>query len=529
MNPTSKNRNMHFKAAQISATELSPNEMAMINEYALSPLEPEEVFAFKVSMAGNDLDRDFEIFPYATLQKFALLFVGRTVVKDHDHRSDNQIARIYATNLVEGEPMRMTKGGEIYTELIAKCYMVKTASNADLIAEIKAGIRKEVSLGCRIGKAICSICSKDNVKSYCSHFPGKEYKGETCYFSLEEPTDAYELSFVAIPAQQHAGTVKSYGEKPYSAEEVEAAEVEQPAEDEVQEGSTALATDLNHEEEQDRLTINRVQGEVQEGSDAPSTGLNPDEDENRLTVNQVQEQVQEGSAPGSTGLTLEEDQTRLTINQIQGEVQEGSSSRSTELNPDEDEKRLTVNQVQDGEQEGSDAPATDLNPEESAEAEESGSDEASAADDNPQEEVASKALDDFAEKLKNMRERLDALGDSLEKIEATILEITSKGAGNTPDEGKAPSSPEQAEQSPAQEGERTDEQGKRLTVNQGQDQVQEGSAPLATELNPEKDNADHEPAITIADEKEVREELKAKQAQARLRALEMALSIRTRA
>ncbi|MGN0078874.1 MAG: hypothetical protein ACI36V_08870, partial [Coriobacteriales bacterium] len=469
---------MHFKAAQISATELSPNEMAMINEYALSPLEPEEVFAFKVSMAGNDLDRDFELFPYATLQKFALLFVGRTVVKDHDHRSDNQIARIYSTNLVEGEPMRMTKGGEIYTELIAKCYMVKTASNADLIAEIKAGIRKEVSLGCRIGKAICSICSKDNVKSYCNHFPGKEYRGETCYFSLEDPTDAYELSFVAIPAQQHAGTVKSYGEKPYSAEEAGAAEAEQPAEDEVQDGSATLTTGLNHEEEQDRLTINRVQGEVQEGSGSHPTELNPDEDEKRLTVNQVQEQVQEGSAPSSTGLNPEEDETRLTINQVQDQVQEGSAGSSTESNPEQDQARLTVNQVQDGEQEGSDAPATELNPEESAEAEESSSDDAAAGDDNAQEgEVTSKALDDFADKLKHMRERLDALGDSLEKIEATILEITSKGAGNRPDEGKAPSSPEQAKQRPEQEGEQAAEQAERLTVNQVQELVQSSSEP----------------------------------------------------
>ena len=209
-----RGRQMHFKAAQIAGLELSPNDMAQINQYALSPLNPEDVFAFKVSMAANEVDRDYEVFPRDTLAKFANLFVGKTVVKDHVHKSDNQIARIYATDLTEGEHMHLTKTGEIHTQLIARCYMVKTSTNADLISEIQAGIRKEVSLGCRIGKAVCSICETDNVKTYCKHFPGKQYDGNLCYFSLEDPMDAYELSFVAIPAQQHAGTVKSYGENP---------------------------------------------------------------------------------------------------------------------------------------------------------------------------------------------------------------------------------------------------------------------------------------------------------------------------
>lgn len=454
---------MHFKAAQISAAELSPNDMAMINSYALSPLEPEEVFAFKVSMAGNELDRDFEVFPYATLQKFANLFVGKTVIKDHQHVSDNQIARIYATNLVQGEPMRMTKTGEVYTELIAKCYMVKTSKNADLIAEIQAGIRKEVSLGCRIGKAVCSICGKDNVKQYCNHFPGKEYKGETCYFSLEDPTDAYELSFVAIPAQQHAGTVKAYGDKPCSAAEMAERDAEKPAKQ-------------------------------------------ADELGKRLTINQVQEQVQEGSASLATDLNHEEGQSRLTVNQVQDEVQKGSAPHPTDLNPDSGQQ-------------------------------------------GDEGEVTSKALDSFAEKLKHMRERLDALGESLEKIEATILEITGKGLGDMPSE---------AQEAPVPDGDEAAEQGERLTVNQVQEQVQEGSAPSATdlnhgedpsrltvnqvpdgeqdgseppatELNPEEDSAGYEPAITFADEEEAQKELKAKQAQARLRALELGLSIRTHA
>lgn len=437
MNPTnsSTKQHMHFKAAQISAAELSPNDMAMINAYALAPLTAEDVFAFKVSMAGNEIDRDHEVFPIDTLRKFANLFVGRTVVKDHDHRSDNQIARIYATNLVEGDPMHMTKNGEVYTELIAKCYMVKTSTNADLIAEIQAGIRKEVSLGCRIGKAVCSVCGTDNVKTYCSHFPGKDYKGETCYFSLEDPMDAYELSFVAIPAQQHAGTVKAYGDKPCSQAEAEPKEKEVDA--------------IKAEEQENRLTVN------QEG-------------EKRLTVNRVEEEPAVEKEAGETQATDSQEDAPIA------------------------EKR----------------------------------------------EATSKALDDFADKLKHMWERLDALGESLEKIEATIDEITSKNAEQEPE--SQPESPEVGEE-PVEDRLTVDQEDEnRLTVNQVADEREEPDAaaaeePTEGESAPEQDAKEPEPrqepqdgGSESQDDPENQDTSKEKQAQARLRALELALAIRNR-
>ena len=36
------------------------------------------------------------------------------------------------------------------------------------------------------------------------------YKGKLCYGLLKEPTDAYEFSFVAVPAQRGAGVTKSF-------------------------------------------------------------------------------------------------------------------------------------------------------------------------------------------------------------------------------------------------------------------------------------------------------------------------------
>ena len=88
---------------------------------------------------------------------------------------------------------------------------MNTESNKDIIAEIKGGIKKEVSVGFRSQKAVCSICGTDNRKKWCDHYNGRMYDGKLCYFTMEDITDTYELSFVAIPAQPKAGTVKNYG------------------------------------------------------------------------------------------------------------------------------------------------------------------------------------------------------------------------------------------------------------------------------------------------------------------------------
>ena len=88
--------------------------------------------------------------------------------------------------------------------------MVKTASNADLITEIKAGIKKEVSTGCRPKKLICNICGTDNTKIYCQHWGGVEYDGKMCLLTIDGCKEAYELSLVAVPAQPRAGTTKRY-------------------------------------------------------------------------------------------------------------------------------------------------------------------------------------------------------------------------------------------------------------------------------------------------------------------------------
>lgn len=92
--------------------------------------------------------------------------------------------------------------------------MVKTSANQDLIKEIDAGIKKEVSVSCSVEKHICSICGTNNKVKNCSHKKGRLYNGRKCYIILDNPTDAYEWSFVAVPAQVNAGVTKHYSDNP---------------------------------------------------------------------------------------------------------------------------------------------------------------------------------------------------------------------------------------------------------------------------------------------------------------------------
>lgn len=206
-----------FKAANVQTHEVTEEDLKKINKFTLSPVTAEEVYVFKTVVGDNELDdRNFEPFNLNALKDLKNLYIGKTVIKDHGRRADNQVARIFDTELVQ-DTSKLTGAGETLTKLITKQYMIKTSSNADLIAEIKGGIKKEVSTGCKAKHVYCNICGTDNSKTYCPHYWGQEYDTiegkKVCYFTLDGAKEAYELSLVAVPAQPRAGTTKNYGAK----------------------------------------------------------------------------------------------------------------------------------------------------------------------------------------------------------------------------------------------------------------------------------------------------------------------------
>ena len=206
------------KSAEIELQEVTEADLRKINKYTLSPLKAEDVFVFKTVIGDNETDdRNYEPFNLNAMRDLERLYPGKTVIKDHRRTADNQVARVYDTEMIT-DPVRNTKAGEPFTKIVAKNYMVRTSRNADLIKEIQAGIKKEVSTGVRPKRLICNICGSDNMKTYCPHWPGMDYDKETgkttCLMTIDGVKEAYELSLVAVPAQPRAGTIKHYGPKP---------------------------------------------------------------------------------------------------------------------------------------------------------------------------------------------------------------------------------------------------------------------------------------------------------------------------
>lgn len=196
------------KTAEASGQEITPEDLALINQHTIREFSAKELFVFKTVLCDNEIDRDGEAFSRGSLEKMAKLFLGKTIISDHEPKAENQQARIYRTKVVEGGKIAST--GEPYTKLVGWCYLPRLESNQNLITEIEAGIRKELSVGCSIKKQTCSICGKDRTREFCGHRKGETYDGKTCYVKLEEPSDAYEVSFVAVPAQPNAGVTKQF-------------------------------------------------------------------------------------------------------------------------------------------------------------------------------------------------------------------------------------------------------------------------------------------------------------------------------
>jgi len=184
-------------------------ELEQINQYTRKAVTQDDVYLFTLTLCDNEIDRDFERFTPAALEQLAALFRGKTGLFDHSCKSEQQAARVFAT-WVETDKSRVTSAGEPYTCLKARAYMIRTKENEALIAEIEGGIKKEVSVGCAMGSLCCSVCGADRRTAGCEHSKGHIYNGQLCHDVLSDARDAYEWSFVAVPAQREAGVTKAF-------------------------------------------------------------------------------------------------------------------------------------------------------------------------------------------------------------------------------------------------------------------------------------------------------------------------------
>ena len=193
---------MQIKKAAEAINSGAPTavQLEAINAQAKAQLTAEQVYVCSLRLCDDQMDRDYERFDTAALGTLAKLFIGKTGVVDHKWSADKQIARIFETQVVK-------EAGISYIK--AWAYIRRGGSNDEIIADIEAGIKKEVSVGCAMGMAVCSVCGSEY--GTCGHLKGETYDGEVACAILQEPMDAYEFSFVAVPAQRDAGVLKALG------------------------------------------------------------------------------------------------------------------------------------------------------------------------------------------------------------------------------------------------------------------------------------------------------------------------------
>ena len=175
-------------------------QLEAIHAQSKGKLTAEQVYVFSLRLCDDQVDRDQERFDTAALPALAKLFIGKTGIVDHRWSSENQVARIFETQVVQEDGVSYIK---------AWAYIRRGGANEEIIADIEAGIKKEVSVGCAMGRSVCSVCGSDY--GSCGHRKGEYYDGQLCCCILKEPMDAYEFSFVAVPAQVSAGVLKGMG------------------------------------------------------------------------------------------------------------------------------------------------------------------------------------------------------------------------------------------------------------------------------------------------------------------------------
>ena len=193
---------MDVKKEASAAAVGVPNaqQLEKINALAKGTLTAEQVYVFSVRLCDDQVDRDFERFDTEALPVLAKLFVGKSGIVDHKWSAGSQLARIFDTEI-------LTEDG--VTGIKAWADIRRGGAGDEWIADIEAGIKKEVSVGCAMGRSVCSVCGGEY--GSCGHRKGEYYEGQLCCAILRDPVDAYEFSFVAVPAQREAGVLKGMG------------------------------------------------------------------------------------------------------------------------------------------------------------------------------------------------------------------------------------------------------------------------------------------------------------------------------
>ena len=146
--------------------------------------------------------RNFTYYSPECLKKSAPYWTSpyeKPVIMHHKDKDGVQIGRVK-----NAEYLEQTKPG-----MPGLLFTVNIGDEAG-IKGVKNGTLSTVSIGAIVHKATCSICGQNiAAEGECEHKRGKYYDEKLCYWIMDE-MEPKELSYVIVPSDKYANTVKIY-------------------------------------------------------------------------------------------------------------------------------------------------------------------------------------------------------------------------------------------------------------------------------------------------------------------------------
>ena len=175
-----------------------------------SAMSPDSIMA-DIEGIHSIVTRNFTYYTPTCLKNSAPYWTSpyeKPVIMHHNDKDGIQIGRVKAAEFLE--ETRAKSPGLLFT--------VNIGDEAG-IKGVKNGTLSTVSIGAVIHKATCSICGQNiAAEGECEHQRGRKYDGKLCYWLMEE-MEPKELSYVIVPSDRYANTVKIYKPKDLSAKE----------------------------------------------------------------------------------------------------------------------------------------------------------------------------------------------------------------------------------------------------------------------------------------------------------------------
>lgn len=176
-------------------------DLEIINRhFALEPVGEDDIRVVTMRVANDQVDRSFERFTPAVLQRFADTLPGKPVLTGHD-TSKSPRGRFFA-----GSVSREMDGTH---HLVGRAYL---EIEDPLVKQVRFGIAKDVSVGAAVDQRQCDLCAdgKDYDREGCDHWAGRTYDGKVATLTYGGDLNKYEVhetSFVYLGCQRGAQAI----------------------------------------------------------------------------------------------------------------------------------------------------------------------------------------------------------------------------------------------------------------------------------------------------------------------------------